>query len=262
MLKKIQQLTQENKIYKKCIEEFEEQKQQGQDIMRKYYQDETKKKILRKESNDNGQREETSDLKDSTYVKSKVHVVSNNKSAEEGQCDSDDLKIYPKDVKKNVTNSNMSLESDHKDPSPCSSYEVKNDTYEDVDDNQNTEEEDDLEGLNNNELEEEEGTTKSKEDELEDTQPEYGKKVPLTKKRRCGLLVCIICKSRFASKDELMKHIHKKHRRISQRSCPHCYVDFNSKKSLNIHIDKNHFSVKENTKRNICQICELKFDTK
>ena len=229
--------------------------------MRKYYQDETKKKISRKESNDNGQREEISDLKDSTDVKSKVDVVSNIKSAEKGQCDSDDLKIYPKDVKNNMTNSNLSLESDHKDPTPCSSNEVKNDTNEDVDNNQNAEE-DDLEGLNNNKSEEEEDTTKSKEDELEDTQPEYDKKVPLTKKRRCGLPVCIIRKSRFASKNELMKHIHKKHRRISQNSCPHCYVDFNSKKSLNIHIDKNHFSIKENTKRNICQICELKFDTK
>ena len=118
LLKNIQQLTQENKIYKKCVEEFEEQKQWGQEIMRKYYQDETKKKISRKESNDNGQREETSGLKDSTDVRSKVDVASNIKSAEEGQCDSDNLKIYPTDVMKNVTNSNLSLESDHKDPSP------------------------------------------------------------------------------------------------------------------------------------------------
>ena len=61
---------------------------------------------------------------------------------------------------------------------------MKNNTWEDVDNNQNTEEDDDLEELNNNKSEEEEDTTKSKEDELEYTQPEYGKKVPLTKKRK------------------------------------------------------------------------------
>ena len=40
----------------------------------------------------------------------------------------------------------------------------------------------------------------------------------------------------------------------------HYYEDFPSEKSLNHHIDRKHFNIKENTKKNLCTVCEIKFN--
>ena len=62
-------MTEENTIYKQHAEEFEEQKQHGKEIMKKYYEDEVQKKLTTNDAKVTGQIEETSDLKESTHVK-------------------------------------------------------------------------------------------------------------------------------------------------------------------------------------------------
>ena len=80
-------------------------------------------------------------------------------------------------------------------------------------------------------------------------------------RRKKGLPVCVICRTKCANKAELAKHIERYHKRSSSNSCPHCYENCKTKKSLNNHIDKKHYDIKKNTKRNICVVCGIKFDT-
>ena len=78
-------------------------------------------------------------------------------------------------------------------------------------------------------------------------------------RHRRGLPICVICKMKCSNKENLMQHIKKCNKRLSDKSCPHCYLDFKPLKSLNHHIDKMHCDVKKNVKRNMCVPCAEAF---